>query len=367
MLQAADSSYTLRIFTCQTDLQASARIFIRKMAVPERPVFLQNMLFTLLSSFFYLAGQRPENSLKISTQGAFPFCEIAYAHNPHKLFLTRYRRNIGGGFLTRAARLLNYRWIALMESVAFKHAHVIVVPSEGLASELAETYSQSIAGKLRVIPNPVDCRAFAPSREPAAPRPFTFVFCALGNFEWKGLGLIIEALAGIPANLQAQRARPRPSCAFSLMVIGGKDGEIRRYRQFASSAGVADKVTFAGMQRDVRPYLWSSDVFVFPSVHESFGLVCLQAAAAGLPLITTDLYALDQLVQPGISGWRVERTVDSIRNAMQAALIDPDRTAQMGRNAQSLAQKYDVACFLEHWSGLIRSMRYSLGPSSSKM
>jgi glycosyltransferase involved in cell wall biosynthesis len=340
MLRAAEDSYDLRVFTSRTDLEASERVVIYKIPTPKRPVFLQNMVFTLLASVLYLArGQK--QSLKISTQGAFPFCEIAYAHNPHKLFLTRYRKHISGGLPTRTARLVNYWWIALMESIAFKQARVIVVPSRGLANQLADTYGEGIAAKLRVIPNPVDCKAFAAGMKPAVPRPFTFAFCALGNFEWKGLRLVIEALAG--------------DIAADLKVIGGNESEIRGFRKVAQAAGVADRVTFVGLQRDIRPYLWSSDVFVFPSLHESFGLVCLQAAAAGLPLITTELYALDELLQPGISGWKVERTIESVRQAMRAAIADRERTEQMGRNAQVLAQQYDTLRFAERWDGMLRT------------
>jgi UDP-glucose:(heptosyl)LPS alpha-1,3-glucosyltransferase len=107
------------------------------------------------------------------------------------------------------------------------------------------------------------------------------------------------------------------------------------------------------LQQDIRPYLWNCDAFVLPSLHESFSLVCLQAAAAGLPIIATNLYALDELIQPGISGWGVERTVESVALAMRAALANPAQTREMGRKAQSLAQKYDLPVFQEHWLRLL--------------
>jgi glycosyltransferase involved in cell wall biosynthesis len=343
MLRAAGPLYKLELFTVNTDLKASDRLIIHKLPVPEKPVVLQNLLFTLLSGLRYWFAPSAKRSLKIATQGAFPFCEISYTHNPHKLFLTRYRSLIGGTLLTRTARLLNYHWIAFVESIAFRHARVIVVPSQGLADELIETYGKSIAEKIRVIVNPVDWKAFAIPQPVVPRRPFTFAFCALGNFEWKGLGLIIQALAG---GINAQ-----------LLVIGGNPAEIRHFGALAESSGVASRVEFLGLQRDIRSGLWASHAFVFPSVHESFGLVCVQAAAAGLPLITTDLYALRQLVQPGISGWRVERNVASLGTAMREALAHPQRTADMGRNAQSLAKDYDEPVFQKHWLELLATMK----------
>ena len=337
MLRAASDMYRLELFAVTIGLQATDRIRIHKFPLPHKPILIQNILFTLLSILY---GFFQKHALRIGTQGAHPFCEIAYSHNPHKLFLTRYRDKIGGRFFTRLARILNYHWIASLERVAFEHARVIVVPSQGLADDIADSYSAAVAAKLHVIPNPVDCKAFLqPANNQRTVRPFTFAFCALGKFEWKGLGLILDAMStGIDAHLK---------------VIGGNDSEIRQFSAIAKRYGLTQKVTFTGMQRDVRPDLWSSDVFVFPSVYESFGLVCFQAAAAGLPLIATNLYSLDELLKPGISGWRVERTAECIAAAMQDAIANPARTTEWGRNAQQLAQSYDEALFQQRWLELL--------------
>jgi glycosyltransferase involved in cell wall biosynthesis len=341
MLRAAAEQYHLEIFTAQTDLQAQHGITIHKMPVPMRPVFLQSICFSLLAIVFDLCTPGNRKRLKIATQGGFPFCDICYAHNCHKLFLTRYRSNIVGDFFTRTARLLNYQWIAATEGLAFRHARLIVAPSRGLANELSETYGAAVAAKVRLISNPVDCRAFAPRVARVPEGRFTFAFCALGSFEWKGLRLILEALA---TGMSAQ-----------LLVIGGSVAEIERFRKVAESARVASQVSFTGLQKDIRHSLWHSDAFVFPSVHETFPLVCLQAAAAGLPLIATDLYGLEELLQPGVSGWRVERNVDSLCVAMREALADRGRTHELGRNAQVLAQKYDEPEFQQRWLQLLKA------------
>jgi glycosyltransferase involved in cell wall biosynthesis len=332
-LLAAAATYKLEIFTARTGLHSTDRITIHKMPVPFKPVFLESILFTFESILFNLFY--PSKALNIGTQGGFPFCDISYAHCCHKLFITRYRENIGGGLLTRTARLINQHWGAAMEAIAFKRARLIVVPSQGLANELVAAYGPAIRRKLHLLPNPVNCNEFL-REESSHKHPFTFSFCALGNFEWKGLPLILEAMAsGVPGNLQ---------------VIGGSPGDIERYR------GRAPNVTFVGMQTDIKPYLWASDAFVFPSVYETFPLVCLQAAAAGLALIATDLYGLEQLLQPGHSGWRVERTVNSIAAAMRTAVANPQQTWEMGRNARTLAQKYDEPAFQQRWLDLLSKL-----------
>ena len=62
------------------------------------------------------------------------------------------------------------------------------------------------------------------------------------------------------------------------------------------------------MQSDVRPYLWSSDVFVFPSLYETFSLVTYEAAASGLPIVVSQLYGVEDLLRDGDNGFLIETT-----------------------------------------------------------
>lgn len=340
MIRGADESNSFEIFTARTDLENTFGVRIHKMPVPQKPVFLESICFTWAAVAFNLLSPFAKNATKISTQGGFPFCDVSYAHCCHRLFLAAYRSQISGDIITRTARLINHGWGAAMESIAFRRASIIVVPSQGLANELISAYGIAMAARLRVIPNPVDFESFAHGRPAAnASAPFTFAFCALGNFEWKGLSLVLRAMAsGAPGNLN---------------VIGGAAVELDRFRKFADGLGVANRVNFVGFQKDIRPHLWNSNAFVFPSVYETFPLACLQAAAAGLPLIATSLYGLDQILEPGISGWRVERSVQSIQAAMIAAAVERDRTAELGRAAQVAASQYDTSIFQLRWRELL--------------
>src|SRR5206468_1173234 len=140
----------------------------------------------------------------------------------------------------------------------------IVVPSNGLAREL-QTESPRFASKLRVLANPVDIQRtkWPPDFERCAMRKamnlgsddIGLLFVALGHFERKGLPLILQAMTQLPANAK-------------LNVVGGETSQIEPYKKRASQLEIASRVRFHGMQRDVRPYLWASDLFLLPSVYE---------------------------------------------------------------------------------------------------
>ncbi len=91
------------------------------------------------------------------------------------------------------------------------------------------------------------------------------LFVALGQFQRKGLPLLLQAL-GTPGMER-----------FKLIVVGGQPDLIARYGEEAAKHQLSNRVKFVGMQGDVRPYLRSSDVFVFPSLYETFSLVTYEA------------------------------------------------------------------------------------------
>ena len=271
-----------------------------------------------------------------------------------RLFLTRLRPYIGGGILRRTARLLNHAWGALTERVAFRRAEMVVVPSEGLARELVSAYGASVERKIRLLPNPVETERFRRpadfstnvmrSRWSVSSDSVLFSFCALGNFEWKGLRLALEALT----TLHDERAR--------LLIIGGKKTEIAEYSTIAARLGVERQVRFVGLQADIRPFLWASDAFLFPSAHETFPLVCLQAAAAGLPLLTTPLHGVEEFAADGGTGWIVERTTESIAEAMRSALNNGTDLPRMGEAARIRASRYGLEQFQARWRELIAEL-----------
>jgi glycosyltransferase involved in cell wall biosynthesis len=231
--------------------------------------------------------------------------------------------------------------------MAFRRARIIVTPSRGLARELESVYGPLVRGKIQIIPNPVDVESFARplgfSPQPVYRRfgipedAFVISLCALGNFEWKGLPLILEAL---------QRLH---DSSIHLLVVGGSSPEVLQFQSEADRLNISRSVHFAGIQPEIQPFLWSSHAFVFPSIYEGFPLVCLQAAAAGLPLIATRVNGVEEFVIHNVNGFLIERTAESIYSAIANAAANRTRTAAMGRAARQSVEIYDEAHFRARW------------------
>src|SRR5205814_2616102 len=100
-----------------------------------------------------------------------------------------------------------------------------------------------------------------------------------------------------------------------------------------------------------------SDVFVFPSYFEGFGLVLLEAMAAGLPVLTTTATAAPDIVTQELDGFVVEPgNLETLSNRIQFCLDNRDQIGEMGRAARVTAERFSWNCFGDRWIEIIRGV-----------
>lgn len=84
-----------------------------------------------------------------------------------------------------------------------------------------------------------------------------------------------------------------------------------------------------------------ASVFCFPSIDDGFGMVVLEAMAAGLPVIVTEHVGARDLITDGVEGFVVPiRDPDAIAEKLQFFYEHPEAVREMGRNARSLAERF---------------------------
>ena len=121
------------------------------------------------------------------------------------------------------------------------------------------------------------------------------------NFEIKGLDDILISLA----KLKAQDKR------FKLIVVG--KGNIKKYAKMAEEAQIISDVIFTGpisKENLIKMYL-AGDIYIMLSKFDTFGMVVLEAMAAGLPVIISNNVGAKDLVQEGENGFIISNTSDS--------------------------------------------------------
>jgi UDP-glucose:(heptosyl)LPS alpha-1,3-glucosyltransferase len=145
------------------------------------------------------------------------------------------------------------------------------------------------------------------------------------NFEIKRLGLLIEGLSQLS---RANGGKP----GLKLLVVG--KGKEAVYRAMAREGGVEDALVFAGVTREVEKYYAASDVFAMPSVYDTFGMVVLEAMAAGLPVIITRTVGARDLVEDGVEGFVLGEPPTAAELAGKIRfLFDRENRLKMGQHA----------------------------------
>jgi glycosyltransferase involved in cell wall biosynthesis len=115
-----------------------------------------------------------------------------------------------------------------------------------------------------------------------------------------------------------------------VVLIG--DGELREaIAGEARRLGVAERVDSLGWRRDAAACMPAFDVFAQPSHWEGFGLVLLEAMAAGVPIVASRASAIPEVVEEGVTGLLVPPgDADALAGALATVLADPERARAMG-------------------------------------
>jgi glycosyltransferase involved in cell wall biosynthesis len=185
--------------------------------------------------------------------------------------------------------------------------------------------------------------------EPRPPRTGPLRALYLGNIlPHKGLDVLVRAAASLPRSSLTLDVVGTPLDPEYMLSVG---------RQVASS-GLQETVRFHGhlSDRDRDEIIRSSDVLVLPSYHEGYGLVIVEAMAAGLPVIAPASGGAREIVSHGREGFLARGgDAEGIASSLEA-LLDPAIRAKMSAQAR---RRYDA---LPEWTTeMERARAYILG------
>lgn len=134
-----------------------------------------------------------------------------------------------------------------------------------------------------------------------------------------------------------------------LMIAGG--GDSRSLEKCIADLGVQDSVRLLGYREDVPNLLAAADIFVSASLNEGLPRAMVEAMAAGVPVIATDIPGTHHLLDNGSSGILVPvKSPESMAQAIFALVAAPDERARLGRYGKDRA--------FEHFSTEAMVRRY---------
>jgi glycogen(starch) synthase len=201
-----------------------------------------------------------------------------------------------------------------------------------MSDEISDLFGPDL-GEIVVIRNGIDSSRwpFAPRRAPTGPPELLYI----GRLEYeKG---VHEAIAALP---RVRRAHPGTT-----LTIAGEGTQQDWLVEQARKHKVLKATRFAGRldHDDLLAALHRADAAVLPSHYEPFGLAALEAAAAGTPLVTSNIGGLGEAVIDGETGMSCPpRDVARLTKSIVAVLDDPAAAQRRARAArQRLTADFD--------------------------
>jgi rhamnosyl/mannosyltransferase len=239
--------------------------------------------------------------------------------------------------VTYHSDIVRQRWLGrlyspLMRRLLGRSDRIIATSDAYLQSSrpLRQVAAQCAVVPLGIDPVPFLAASAEPARSirPRGSRPEVLFVGKLRHY--KGLDVLIDAIAHVDA---------------SLLVVGSGPME-RQWRTLAARSQAADRIRFVGQvsDDDLPGYYASADVVVLPSSQrsEAFGLVLVEAMAAGRAIVSTELGTGTSFVnQHGTSGLVVPPgDSTALSQALEDLLADADWRRWLGENGQRRALEH---------------------------
>jgi len=244
--------------------------------------------------------------------------------------------------VTAAAKALVYAHNNFILPAYIRNFEAIISTSSRYAKS-SQTLRKHF-GRVRIIPNGVDCQRFHPNAKPDRikrtydlenRKTILFVGALTRWHYYKGLDVLIRAFA--------LATRHREDVA--LVIVG--EGDMKRtYQRLCKDFDLGKMTIFAGnvSDQDLPAHYAASDFLILPSRDrsEGFGLTILEANACGKPAIGSNVGGIPDVIQAGFNGLLVPpNDAESLSQAITRLMDDEHLRMEMGKNARAFAEEHD--------------------------
>ncbi len=269
-----------------------------------------------------VAEAKPDVDLTFSLERV-PGCHVYRAGDGvHAAWL--YRRSHFEPRWKRFFHLVNPKHLSLMrlECEVYQTAQFVIANSAMVAEEIVR-WQEFPRERIQVVPNGIGksmariSRAEARQRLEVPPDAFCVLFVGTG-WERKGLKFAIRAVENLGGK--------------ALLLVAGR-GPSERHR--------SGRAKFLGPVNDLSALFSAADVFTLPTIYDPFSNACLEALAAGLPVVTTTANGFSEIITPDVQGNIVKPgDVDALAEALAQWMNHP--AAETSAACRELAGKYSI-------------------------
>lgn len=140
-------------------------------------------------------------------------------------------------------------------------------------------------------------------------------------------------------------------------AVAGKGPLRERLLQIAEEEGVADRFRLLGFRKDTADLYHAADICAFPSRIEGLGLSGVEALAAGIPLVSSNIHGILDYSKDGITGYTASPDdADGFARAIKTLADHPELRAQMRENCCQAAEPFDISNALHAMWGVYQEI-----------
>jgi glycosyltransferase involved in cell wall biosynthesis len=248
------------------------------------------------------------------------------------LSLSYYRQHYSDS-LTRWAY---YIFLRNIDRWAWNRFAILLANSHYTARVIGDRYP-SLRERITVYHKsvePADFDSVWARRESLPPHPPRVLYVG-GNMQRKGVPTLIRAIRAVAANI--------PNVQFWIV---GQDPVIPRLQALSHQLGIEKQLSFLGLksQAELIDLYAQADVFVMPSLTEAFGVVFLEAMAAGLPAVGTSVGGIPEIIQNGWNGRLVPPDCpQELSSAIIEILTSDELRTRFRENGRTTAQRFSLS------------------------
>ena len=306
----------------------------------EREISLFKDLKALIRIFVHFAKVRPDvinfGTPKVSLLGMFAGKLLGVKNRIYTCRGFRFEHEVGN---KKAILLLMEKWTA-------KWSHKIICISEsvrqlGVDNELFPINKTTVINK--GSSNGFDLKKFNPNSisDDLKIKKQTELDYTKDNFVFGFVGRLVDR-KGIRELYFAFNELYKKNNSLRLLIVGpiefAQVSEPSLIDKYKSHQGIS----MVGSQKDVPLFLSLMDVFILPAWWEGFGNVSVQAAAMGLPVISTDVTGSRDAVCKDFNGLLIDsKSIDKLQDAMELLNINEELRTQLGKNGLVWAKNFD--------------------------
>jgi glycosyltransferase involved in cell wall biosynthesis len=283
---------------------------------------------------------------------------VVHAHMIHANLLARITRLfVETPVLVCTAHSINEG--GLLREIAYR----LTDPLADLTTQVSEAgrqrYIQVGAApphKIVSIPNGIDTSRFQPNptvrqavREQLGCAPEAFVWLTVGRLEpVKNHRELIQAFCEVVSEYPHAR-----------LLIAGQGPLHPVLEQQIAASGLGTHVRLLGIRRDIPELLNAADAFVLPSLWEGMSNALLEAAAAALPMVATNIGGNPEIVLDGVSGFLVPPSEPASLKVAMGRLMGIPKEQRLGMGLAGRAhvvQNFDLERVVDRWEALYREL-----------